>query len=48
MIFALRTGDIPREAEEIHNRWFEVLYQELVQYNNDRAKKAEISFKRCK
>jgi hypothetical protein len=33
-------GDFHREAEDIHNRWFEVLYEERVQYDDNRAKKA--------
>jgi len=40
MLLALPKGDFHREAEDIHNRWFEVLCQERVQYDDYRAKKA--------
>jgi hypothetical protein len=46
--FALPTRDFHRETEHIHNLWFEVLFQERVQYNDNRAKKAYTPFKRCK
>jgi len=32
MLLALAMGDIHPEAEDIHNRWFEVLWQERMQY----------------
>jgi len=38
MLSALPKGDFNREAEDIHNQWFEVLRQERVQYDDDRAK----------
>jgi hypothetical protein len=38
MRVALPKGDFHCEAEDIHNRWFEVLYQERVQYDHNRAK----------
>jgi len=40
MLSALPKGDFNWEAEEIDNRWFEVLCQEQVQYDDSRAKKA--------
>jgi len=40
MLLALPKGDFHREAEDIHNGWFEVLCQERVQYDDNRAKKA--------
>jgi hypothetical protein len=40
MLVALPKGDFHREAEAIHNRWFEVLCQEPVQYLDNRAKMA--------
>ena len=40
MLLALPKGDFHREAEDIHNRWFEVLCQERVQYDDNRAKMA--------
>jgi len=40
MLLALPKGDFHREAEDIHNRWFEVLCQERVQYDDNHAKKA--------
>jgi hypothetical protein len=46
MLLALQKGDFHREAEDIHNRSFEVLCQEGAQYDGNRAKKAETSFKR--
>ena len=36
----LPNGDFHREAEDTHNRWFQVLCQERVQYNDNRTKKA--------
>jgi len=47
MLVALPRGDFHREAEDIHNRWFEVLCQEQVHYNDNRAKKASSPFKRA-
>ena len=38
MLVALSKGDFHREAGDIHNRWFEVLCQERVQYYDNRAK----------
>ena len=40
MLLALPKGDFNREAEDIHNRWFEVLVQERVRYDDNLAKKA--------
>jgi hypothetical protein len=40
MILALRRRDLHCEAEDIHNQWFEVLWQEQVQYDDNRAKMA--------
>ena len=40
MLVALPKGDFHREAEDIHNRWFEVLCQDRVQYEDNRAKMA--------
>jgi len=40
MLLALAKGDFQQEAEDIHNRWFNVLCQERVQYSDNRAKKA--------
>jgi hypothetical protein len=40
MRLALPLVDFHREAEDIHNRWFEVLCQEQVQYNDNRTNKA--------
>jgi hypothetical protein len=40
MLVALPKGDFHREAEDIHNRCFEVLGQERVQYDDNRAKMA--------
>jgi len=40
MLGALPKGNFHREAEDIHNRWFEVLFQEQVQYDDNCAKKA--------
>jgi hypothetical protein len=40
MLVALPKGNFGREAEDIHNRWFEVLCQERVQYDHNRAKMA--------
>jgi len=37
MFVALAKGDFNRQAEDIHNRWFEVLCQERVQYDDNRA-----------
>jgi hypothetical protein len=38
MLVALPKGDFHREAEDLHNGWFEVLCQERVQYDDSRAK----------
>jgi hypothetical protein len=38
MLVALPKGDFHQEAEDIDNQWFEVLCQERVQYNDNRAK----------
>jgi hypothetical protein len=38
MLVALPKGDFHREAEDIQNRWFKVLCQERVQYDDNRAK----------
>jgi hypothetical protein len=40
MLLALPKGDFHQQAEDIHNRWLEVLCQERVQYDDHRAKKA--------
>jgi len=40
MHLALPKGDFHLEAEDIHNRLFEVLCQEWVQYDDNRAKMA--------
>jgi len=40
MLLALPEEDFHQEAEDIHNRWFEVLCQERVQYYDTRGKKA--------
>jgi len=40
MLSALPKWVFHREAEDINNRWFEVLCQERVQYNDNRAKMA--------
>jgi len=40
MLLALPTGDFHREAEDIHSEWFELLWQERVQYYDNRARKA--------
>jgi hypothetical protein len=40
MLVALPKGDFHREAEDIHNRWLEVLCQEQVQYDDSCAKMA--------
>jgi hypothetical protein len=46
MLLALPKGDFHLEAEDIHNRWFKVLCQEQVQYDDNHAKKAYTPFKR--
>jgi len=38
-LLALPKEDFRHEAEDIHNRWFEVLCQEPVQYYDNSAKK---------
>jgi len=40
ILLALPKGDFQREAEAIHNGWFEVLCQERVQYDDNRATSA--------
>jgi hypothetical protein len=40
MLLALPKGDFHRAAENIPNRWFEVLYQERVQSDDNQAKMA--------
>jgi len=40
MLVALLKGDFHQEAEDIRNRWFKVLCQERVQYDDNRAKMA--------
>jgi hypothetical protein len=40
MLVALPKGDFHWEAEAIHNRWFEVLCQEPVQYLDNHTKMA--------
>jgi len=40
MLSALPKGDFHCEAEDIHNRWFDVWCQERVQYDDNRGKKA--------
>jgi hypothetical protein len=40
MLLALPNGNFHREVEDIHNRWFEVVGQERVQYDDTRTKKA--------
>jgi hypothetical protein len=45
MLLALPKGDFNREAEDIHNQWFDVLCQERVQYDDNCAKKASTPFK---
>jgi hypothetical protein len=47
MLLALLKGDFHWEVEDIHNRWFDVLCQERVQYYDNCAKKASTPFKRC-
>jgi len=39
MLLALPKGHFHREAEDIHNPWFEELCQDQVQYDDNRAKK---------
>jgi len=39
MILALPKGDSHREAEDIHNQWFEVLCPKWVHYDDNHAKK---------
>jgi len=39
MLLALPKEDFHGEAEDIHNRWFEGLCQDRVQYNDYRANK---------
>jgi hypothetical protein len=39
MPLALPMGDFHQKDGDIHNRWFEVLFQELVQYDDNRTKK---------
>jgi hypothetical protein len=48
MLLALPKGDFHQEAENIRNQWFELLCQERVQYDDNRAKKAETPSKRHK
>jgi len=48
MILALPKGDFHRDAEDIQNRWFEILRQDQVQYDDNRANKAYTLFKWCK
>ena len=38
MLFALSKGDFHQEDEDIHNWWFEVSCQELVQYDDNHTK----------
>jgi len=38
MLLAQPKGDFHREADNIHNEWFEVMCQERVQYYDHRAK----------
>jgi len=40
MLLALPMGDFHWEAEDIHKGWFEVLCQERVQHDDNRAKVA--------
>jgi hypothetical protein len=40
MLLALPKVDFHREAEDIQDRWFEVLCQERVQYDNNRTNNA--------
>jgi hypothetical protein len=40
MLLALPKGDFHRQAEDIQNRWFEVLCQERLQYDHNGAKMA--------
>jgi hypothetical protein len=40
MLLALPKWDFHGEAEDIRNRWLEVLCQEQVQYDDNRAKMA--------
>jgi len=40
MLLSLPKGDVHQEVEDLHNRWFEVLCQERVHYDDNRAKKA--------
>jgi hypothetical protein len=47
-MLALQKGDFHREAEDIHHRWFDVLWQKCVQYDDQEAKKAQTPFKRWK
>jgi hypothetical protein len=48
MHLALPRGDFHREAEDIHNQWFDVLCQEQVQYDDNHAKMAYTPFMQCK
>jgi hypothetical protein len=40
MVVAQPKEDFHRQAEDIHNRWFEVFCQDRVQYDEYCAKKA--------
>jgi hypothetical protein len=48
MQYALPKGDSYQKDEVIHNWWFEVLYQEQVEFFENHAKKVETPFKWCK
>jgi hypothetical protein len=39
MVLALPMADFHREANDIHNQWFKLLFQERVHYGDNRAKK---------
>jgi hypothetical protein len=43
ILVALPKGDFHQEAEDILNRWFEVLCEERVQYYENCAKKAKVA-----
>jgi hypothetical protein len=47
MVLALAKGDVDWLAEDIHNRWFEVLRQEQMKYDDNCAKMGSTPFKRC-
>jgi hypothetical protein len=48
MLLAQPMGDLHRDAEVIHNGWYDVLCKEQVQYYDICAMKASTPFKQCK